>query len=129
MITAEQISALLNQDIQPSQHAFAPRVPGMLSSHYAPKTPTLLVAPEKLLETIRHKTCVVFAQQPQPKNTDNCRWIHMPEHATAYAQALYHQMHTADALHYDYIIIEDVPNSPEWTAIHDRLQKAAHTIL
>src|SRR3989338_2945566 len=129
MITAEQIRTVLKQDIQLVHKASASRTHGMLASHYAPKTPTILVTSEKLLDIIRHKTCVVFAQQPQPKNTDHCHWIQMPEHATAYAQTLYHQMHAADALRYDYIIIEDVPNSPDWTAIHDRLQKAAHTIL
>lgn len=50
----------------------------------------------------------------------------MPISASDYAHELYAQLHCADALKPNIIIVEKPPIEDDWTAIHDRLTKAEH---
>jgi L-threonylcarbamoyladenylate synthase len=81
--------------------------PGLHARHYSPKTPLILVEPGQLPSTGRG----IFLQ--------------MPDDPRAYAAVLYERLHDADAQGLDWIAIEQPPRTEEWSAIRDRLERAA----
>jgi L-threonylcarbamoyladenylate synthase len=92
--------------------------PGMHHRHYSPRTPLLLVnGPSEIPTGLgayiwREK----FSLLPG---------IHMPPEPAAYAAKLYDALHELDAEGWPWIAIELPPPTPEWSAILDRLQRAA----
>ena len=53
------------------------------------------------------------------------QWIVAPREAAGYAHGLYSNLRTLDAARCDAILVEQPPQAPEWTAINDRLARAA----
>jgi len=51
----------------------------------------------------------------------------IPHDPEAFARAIYAELHTCDQLGAELIIVEALPDGPEWEAIADRLKRAAHT--
>ena len=49
----------------------------------------------------------------------------IPHDAEAYARALYAELHRCDAEGATCIVVEALPDAPEWQAIADRLRRAA----
>ncbi len=49
----------------------------------------------------------------------------MPANPREYAAVLYERLHEADAQGWDWIAIEQPPAGEEWSAIRDRLERAA----
>jgi L-threonylcarbamoyladenylate synthase len=49
----------------------------------------------------------------------------MPDNPREYAAVLYEKLHEADAGGWDWIAIEKPPSGEEWSAIRDRLERAA----
>lgn len=49
----------------------------------------------------------------------------IPHDAEAFARALYAELHRCDAAGAHWIIVEAVPNTPEWRAVADRLARAS----
>ena len=111
--------------------ASAPRASGTLASHYAPRTAAHLVAshallPELELLTDRDETVAVLARTlVQPEDFDGA-WITAADDADGYAQMLYAALRELDAARADALLIEDVPDEPEWLAVRDRLLRATH---
>ncbi|MDR0997094.1 MAG: translation factor Sua5, partial [Zoogloeaceae bacterium] len=89
-----------------------PRVSGSLSSHYAPKTPAVLV-PANALTTFlaAHPGCAVLPLTDDPEG---------------YARELYAALRRLDACRAPCIAIEAPPEGPRWQAVHDRLRRATH---
>lgn len=89
--------------------------PGMHPRHYSPRTPVVLTdrppAGSAYLWWRREGSAV----QGMP----------MPPAAREYASRLYAALHEADRMGVPLIAVEPVPESPEWTAIRDRLRRAA----
>lgn len=81
--------------------------PGLHARHYSPKTPLILVERGELPSTGRG-IC-----------------LEMPANPHEYAAVLYERLHEADAQGWDWIAIEQPPASDEWSAIRDRLERAA----
>ena len=111
-----------------------PRVSGSLPSHYAPKTPATLIPgcatlSEIVKKQLKKNNVVVLAYKTKKVDTgpDDKKliWIELPDYPTNYAQEIYQRLHEADDHHFDLIIIEDVPEKPDWIAIKDRLKRAA----
>jgi len=132
-ITASQISEVVGYPIDiiaSSVLANAPRVSGMLESHYAPTTPLKIMTLENLLATIQtkladQKNIAVLARTELPIKNNYIIYFKMPMSAENYAQQLYATMREADAKHCDVILVEALPEQEAWIAIRDRLQKAA----
>ncbi|MEZ5354501.1 MAG: L-threonylcarbamoyladenylate synthase [Bryobacteraceae bacterium] len=83
--------------------------PGMHPRHYSPRTPFYL-----------------FPMDPTPPGRGvTLRRSDMPSTPDAYAAALYPTLHRLDAEGWDWIAIEAPENTAAWTAILDRLQRAA----
>ena len=52
-------------------------------------------------------------------------WIAAPVDAGDYAHDLYANLRILDAAGCDAILVEQLPHSPEWVAVNDRLGRAA----
>ena len=109
----------------------APRASGTLASHYAPRTTAHLVAahavlPEIDLLTDRDETVAVLSRTIAKPGDFEGAWITAAEDADGYAQMLYAALRELDAARADALLIEDVPDEPEWLAVRDRLLRATH---
>jgi L-threonylcarbamoyladenylate synthase len=102
--------------------------PGRLASHYAPRAPTRLFDARDWPGVIGAAPArtVVITHEPARLGEGGMRFVRLPEGAGPYAAGLYAALREADALDPGLILIE----RPEgrgglWTAIHDRLERAA----
>jgi L-threonylcarbamoyladenylate synthase len=98
------------------------RVSGSLESHYAPITATFLVTQQNLIN-LSNEPYGVIALQTQPAAFKGV-WLHLPEEAERYGQRLYAALRELDTLGLERILIENVPEAPDWLAVRDRLQCA-----
>ncbi|MEC8025763.1 MAG: L-threonylcarbamoyladenylate synthase [Myxococcota bacterium] len=113
-----------------AQPAHTSEAPGTLASHYAP------AATMTILEKVQLITAVAEAQttkcypgilsfEPRPKGWPVERWIVTPEKPEKCARHLYASLRALDASSPDRILVESVPGHGLWSAIADRLQRAA----
>jgi L-threonylcarbamoyladenylate synthase len=103
----------------------SPRVSGSLAAHYAPRTPTRLVAPKDLESEIARlgtKASVLAFGLPDERIDF---WIRQPAEPELYARSLYSSLRDLDATGTEMILIESPPDTPEWGAVLDRLRRAA----
>jgi L-threonylcarbamoyladenylate synthase len=135
-ISAERIAAAIGRmpqrvtSMSTGSGDDTPRVPGSLAAHYAPATPLVLVDGARLEEEVRRRAgggerVAVFARGDRGGGTPAHAWLTAPGPAEAYAHDLYAALRTLDASGADAILIETPPGTPEWAAIHDRLDRAA----
>jgi L-threonylcarbamoyladenylate synthase len=109
------------------------RSPGLLKKHYAPKAKLLVLdwqdeADLKDRLTARHLPCTVchlIAHTRIPSRGDLANVSVIPHDAEAFARAIYAELHRCDEAGAEWIVVEAPPDSPEWAAIADRLQRAA----
>lgn len=103
----------------------APRVSGALAAHYAPRTPLELVADADLLAALQQGDAVL-ARMPRPDSLqDGVRWVAAAIDAAAYGHDLYAALRDLDTAGCRRILVEAPPASPEWSAVIDRLGRAA----
>jgi L-threonylcarbamoyladenylate synthase len=108
MVTRQEIEAVIGPvQILGSVADVAHSSPGLHARHYSPKTRLLLIEPGQV-----------------PTNGRGIR-IQMPAEPREYAAVLYERLHAADAEGWDWIAIERPPSTDEWSAIRDRLERAA----
>lgn len=81
--------------------------PGLHRRHYSPRTPLYLLSEDEALPAGRG------------------RLIDMPDRPGEYAARLYSALHAGDAEGWDWIAIRKPPETEEWSAIWDRLRRAA----
>ncbi len=129
-ITAAHLERVLGHAVRGAS-ADAPRASGTLPAHYAPRTPANLVRRDVLQAELRQlcerdERIAVLARGPRPDLPFDGTWIRAAEEAAAYAHCLYEHLRRLDAANADVILIEDVPDGPEWLAIRDRLARATH---
>jgi L-threonylcarbamoyladenylate synthase len=112
----------------PTRHS--PRAPGTLAAHYAPTTPLLVMEGDLLLELaatlIRQgKRVAVLARSALQPLLTEVVWVAAPREAQQYAHDLYANLRTLDAAGCDALLVEELPQRPEWAAVNDRLLRAA----
>jgi L-threonylcarbamoyladenylate synthase len=125
MITEKQIAAVLQQAISTKKESVL-RVSGNLESHYAPQTPTYLIASNEIQHFLQQKqggSAVVAWSQFSTELSDVM--ITMPADAKQYAHEIYQVLRDLDKQKLQQIIIEMVPDKEEWAAIGDRLMRAS----
>jgi len=124
-ITTEEIEATLQAETGPRDRN-APRAPGTLESHYAPRKPLRLVAgdrwEESLRGTLRNRAVLCFRARPVAEKC--AMWIRASADPKDYARDLYSNLRTLDASGCDEILVEEPPASADWAAIRDRLTRA-----
>lgn len=110
----------------------APRAPGTLKAHYAPRTPLRILTAGRLeqeasaLHASGQRVGVLERARSDLPNLE--REVHrygMPNTPEEYARRLYATLRQLDASHLDYILVEQVPDTAAWLAVRDRLQRAA----
>lgn len=95
--------------------------PGMHPRHYSPRTPLLLVDGPK---SVPGRTGAYVWRK---KSGLVSRSVHMPASPAEYAARLYAVLHELDQENLPWIAVELPPDTPAWTAIRDRLNRAAST--
>ena len=126
-ITQAEIAAVLGEEVA-SPDAGAPRVPGALVSHYAPRTPLELVPAAELparLSALRGHRIAVLARADAPAGLRDVCWQAAPRAVAGYAHELYASLRRLDALGCELILVEAPPEVPEWQGVCDRLKRAS----
>lgn len=129
-ITPSQLAEVLGTPPRAYQAIDQVRAPGLLASHYAPRTPLRLCPPEALpavcADLAQRRLAVLSSPALDPETLPGAaRLISMPETPSAYAQLLYATLRALDALGYDLILVSSPPTGENWQAIHNRLSRAA----
>ena len=91
--------------------------PGMHERHYSPRTPLYL---SEL--PLQGRGAWIWFETPAPA----AQSVQMPSDPAGYAARLYETLHQLDHAGLDWIAVEPPPDTPEWSAIRDRLRRAAH---
>lgn len=126
-ITPARIAAVLGAPPD-EPHMDSPRASGTLPSHYAPHTPLEIVAPDRLHEramALHHTGARIGVMAHGATTISEVPRHALPSDAEAYAHTLYTTLRDLDALGYDRILVEAVPDGDEWLAVRDRLNRAA----
>ncbi len=116
MVNQSQIEAVIGE-VQPAgrvENGAAHASPGMHLTHYSPRTRLLLVKKGDPL--------------PAGRGVFLARGEGMPADAASYAAVFYDTLHRLDREGWDWIAVEEPPETPEWAAIWDRLRRAASTL-
>ena len=104
--------------------------PGLLTRHYAPRTPLECVAdegPVRVRELARRGQKVGWLTFPfhGEEALSGVIVVVMPDDPAAYAVRLYAELHDLDEMGVDRILVTLPPDQPEWLAVRDRLRRAA----
>lgn len=92
--------------------------PGLHHKHYSPLTPVVLLDAD---DNIPSGAAYIWYRTPKPAS----RTTQLPDDPVRYAAAIYGVLHDLDALGFPAIAIERVPQEERWSAVADRLQRAA----
>jgi L-threonylcarbamoyladenylate synthase len=127
-IAVEQFTRVLGHAPK-SASPDAPRASGSLELHYAPRTPSRLLARDDLIWQLARlpaaRVAVLAHSVPRP-HTFPGMWCAGPLRSGDYAHTLYANLRLLDASRSDEIWIEAPPQHDEWAAINDRLRRATH---
>jgi L-threonylcarbamoyladenylate synthase len=104
--------------------------PGMLEKHYAPKAKLVMLdwkdGPD-LKSQIKHPTSriqvIAHTHIPSGEGFEGVSVI--PHDAEAFARAIYAELHRCDEAGTELIVVEALPDLPQWRGIADRLARAA----
>ena len=107
--------------------------PGLLRRHYSPKARLVVWSwkDQAELESLRAKCGVrsskvhVVAHTRIPSATGLGGVSVIPHDAAAFARAIYAALHQCDEAGAELIVVEALPDAPEWKGIADRLRRAA----
>jgi L-threonylcarbamoyladenylate synthase len=124
-VSTGDIAATLGASPEPRDRG-APRAPGSLESHYAPRKPLRLVAADQWDEGVRGawQNCAVLCFRARPVGERYAMWIRTFTDPRRYARDLYSNLRALDASGCDEILVEEPPASAEWAAVRDRLARA-----
>jgi L-threonylcarbamoyladenylate synthase len=124
-IGAEEIEGTLRVETG-SRDPRTPRAPGTLETHYAPRHPLRLV-PSMHWGEVLHAAplyCGVLSFHPRPVGHAGALWIEASKNPQRYAHDLYANLRALDASGCHEILVEQPPESGEWSAVRDRLVRA-----
>jgi L-threonylcarbamoyladenylate synthase len=109
--------------------------PGLLRKHYSPRAKLILGSWSNDAELrqlaashgVPPNRCHVVAHTQIPSGEAFGRVSLIPHDPEAFGRALYAELHECDQAGAELIIVEALPQRPEWRALSDRLQRAAAT--
>jgi len=103
--------------------------PGMHRRHYAPAATVKLVEPARVSSVARQLELMVrtgaLLRVSEPPGGD-VETLRLAGDAAGYARGLYAALRELESRGCTAIVIEQVPEGPEWDAIRDRLSRAAN---
>jgi L-threonylcarbamoyladenylate synthase len=124
VITPADIERALGQALQAADKQ-APRAPGMLASHYAPRT-RLELATTVQLEAMRGRGDIaVLGLADAPIGSRVRMWIVGGRDAARYGHDFYANLRELDASGAKRLVVEAPPTDDAWAAVNDRLARAA----
>jgi L-threonylcarbamoyladenylate synthase len=117
--------------------AAAPRASGTLASHYAPRTPLVVVSSAELgsvlarLAAAGHRVALMHhgaidASIGRAGTVADTARATLPAEPVGYAHDLYAALRRLDLCRADLILVEALPDTAPWQAVGDRLRRAAH---
>ncbi|MHB8369793.1 MAG: L-threonylcarbamoyladenylate synthase [Leptospirales bacterium] len=133
-ISLEEIEDVLGQKVLSAlPGASNTRAPGMKASHYAPATPIEIhpagILWYRALQLVWKGCKVAVMKLGEDGECFENSWVItscMPRLAGEYGRVLYSTLHRLDRSGSDRLLIEATPSTPEWLAVNDRIQRAAH---
>jgi L-threonylcarbamoyladenylate synthase len=130
MLDAEAIATVLGSPPASGSAQEAPRVSGSLEAHYAPQTPLRLVAAAALGDFARRaldagESVAVLSAETLPIDHARLKWCRAATDPVQYAHDLYARLRELDASGCDLILVVAPPADGVWSAIADRLKRAA----
>ncbi len=134
MIHAESLLAAMNEQVlggNPPDGQL--RSPGLLPKHYAPRARLILsqwkdeadLAEQIAASNAPRSAVQIIAHRRIPLTLDVGGVSVIPHDAEAFARAIYAELHRCDEAGAALIIMENLPETPEWLALRDRLKRAA----
>jgi L-threonylcarbamoyladenylate synthase len=124
-VTRQEIADLIHDHVR-DRDAQAPKAPGTLAAHYAPRTALQLVGRAALeARVLAESDVAVLAFHGKPMGAKARHWIHAPAAASGYGHDLYANLRLLDATGAGTILVEAPGASAEWEAVNDRLARAA----
>jgi L-threonylcarbamoyladenylate synthase len=123
-----RIEAVLGQPLGDFD-ADAPRAPGTLAAHYAPKARLRLMSTPMLRDALKVLGQGLPALAVYSRTLRSAErgivFRRMPDQPQAAAHELFAVLHELDALGVSLIWVEQPPDTPDWDGVRDRLQRAA----
>jgi L-threonylcarbamoyladenylate synthase len=106
--------------------------PGLLRTHYSPKAPLVVWSWKDAAELevrsaargVEGSKVHVIAHTCIPSGAGFGRVSVIPHDPAAFARAIYAELHQCDEARAELIVVEALPDAPEWKAIADRLRRA-----
>jgi len=107
--------------------------PGQLPKHYAPKANLAILSWQNDADLkaqsskfeVQSSKLYFVCHTRIPSIGDRARISVIPHDPEAFARAIYAELHQCDEAGAELIVIEALPETPEWNAIRDRLTRAA----
>jgi L-threonylcarbamoyladenylate synthase len=137
MIHAESLAAVCGEVQSPKSKVQSPqnalRSPGLLEKHYSPKAKLVVLNWHDEADlrfqlstfNLQPSTCFIIAHTQIPSSENFADVSVMPHDAEAFARAIYAELHRCDDAGAKIIIVEALPETPEWSGIADRLCHAS----
>ncbi len=135
MIHEESLTAVLGEILHRTSGSQQPtlRSPGLLKKHYAPQAKLVIwnwtddADLHRQLENLKSKVANahIIAHTKIPAGADWGGVSVIPHDAEAFARALYGELHRCDEAGAALIVVEALPDTIEWRAIADRLNRAS----
>jgi L-threonylcarbamoyladenylate synthase len=129
VLTRAALEAVLGEPLQAAD-ADAPRAPGTLAAHYAPRARLRLVPADALAAALDKPATwppglAVYSRRPVVGTAGACLWRAMPDDAASAAQDLFAALRRLDDDGAAEIWVEQPPDHPAWEGVLDRLRRAA----
>jgi L-threonylcarbamoyladenylate synthase len=104
-----------------------PQAPGLLSSHYAPRTPLIIGDVEKLISKYANENIAILTLNQTFCQIDERRQLQLSQNGDLQEAAtnLFSYLRFLDGAGYTYILSELLPDTGLGRAINDRLRRAA----
>ena len=132
-VSVSELSRVLGEAVltPDAPDATTPRVSGALASHYAPTTPVRLLdaaalpAAAAAAAQAGQRIGVLSRTLMDDAPAHGSVWLQLPNDPVSYAHRLYRDLRRLDQCGASLLLIEAPPQSAEWRAVNDRLQRAA----
>lgn len=121
----EQLEAVVGPVSIRTHSTSNPAAPGMLSSHYAPRKPLILLAPGESPKPAEHVGALAFREPFGGIDSRFQRVLSPTGDLNEAAKNLFAHLRMLDSLPIDTIYAEQVPNQGLGGAINDRLRRAS----
>jgi L-threonylcarbamoyladenylate synthase len=132
-ISKSEIEEFLQVQLELPENNEQIHAPGAMEVHYAPEAHTILCSIEQIKkildgEVFQHEYKLgVLAYGNELQHKTKWQIITMPIECNAYAHKLYSALRKLDDEWTDIILVQNPPQTEEWSAINDRLLKAARS--